>query len=70
MEQSSHRFFSHRGENFIIIADYYSNFIEMERIATTSSQLVIQALKIVFSCHGIPDSLVSDNGPAYASEEF
>ena len=42
----------------------------MERIATTSSRSVIQALKTVFSRHGIPDSLVSDNGPAYASEQF
>ena len=30
---------------------------------------MIQALKIVFSHHGIPDSLVSDNGPANASEK-
>ena len=39
-------------------------------MATTSSQSVIQVLKRTFSCHGIPESLVSDNGPAYASEEF
>ena len=62
--------FSHKGENFIVIVDYYSNFIEMERIATTSSRSVIQVLKKTFSRHGIPESLVSDNGPAYASEEF
>ena len=42
----------------------------MERIATTSSRSVIQVLKRTFSRHGIPESLVSDNGPAYASEEF
>ena len=53
-----------------MIVDYYSNFIEMERIATISSRLVIQVLKRTFSRHGIPESLVSDNGPAYASEEF
>ena len=62
--------FSHNGENFIVVVDYFSNFIEMERITSTSSRSVIQALKMIFGRHGIPESLVSDNGPAYASEEF
>ena len=62
--------FSLNGDNFIITVDYYSNFIEMECIKSTSSQSVIQALKMTFGCHGIPESLVSDNGPAYASDEF
>ena len=62
--------FSHSGETFIVMVDYYSNFIEFERIKNTSSHSVIQALKTTFGRHGIPESLVSDNGPVYASEEF
>ena len=62
--------FSHKGDTFIVVVDYYSNFIEMKRITSTSSKSVIQALKMIFGCHGIPESLVSDNGPAYVSQEF
>lgn len=29
--------FSYKGENFIVVVDYYSNFIEMEQITSTSS---------------------------------
>jgi len=27
-------------------------------------------VQITFACHGIPDTVVSNNGPAYAFEEF
>ena len=33
--------FSYNGDNFIVVVDYYSNFIEMERITSTSSRSVI-----------------------------
>ena len=62
--------FSHSEETFIVIVDYYSNFIKFERIKSISSHSVIQALKTGFGCHGIPESLASDNRPAYVSEEF
>ena len=31
---------------------------------------MIQALKGIFATHGIPDLVVSDNGPQFASQEF
>ena len=62
--------FTLNGEHFVVIVDYYSNFIELESINRTSSQAVIQALKKVFGCHGIPEIVMSDNGPAYAADEF
>jgi len=42
----------------------------MDRLRDTSSRTTIKALKSHFSRHGIPDILISDNGPQYASEEF
>ena len=62
--------FVYNGDNFVVIVDYYSNFIEVERVKNTSSQSVIQVLKTIFGHHGIPDTVVSDNGPTYASEKF
>ena len=53
-----------------MIVDYYSNFIEVEQIRGTASRPVIQGLNVTFGRHGIPDCVVSDNGPSFASAEF
>ena len=34
----------------------------------TTSNMVISAMKQIFSEHGIPSRVVSDNGPQYSSE--
>ena len=52
------------------LQDYYSNFIEMDGLNSTISKAVIQTLKRQFAIHGIPDILISDNGPQYSSDEF
>ena len=36
----------------------------------TTTASIVSALKSIFSRHGIPQVLVSDNGPQYASQEF
>ena len=51
--------------NYLVLVDYYSNFIELDYLADTSSQTVIHKLKIHFARHGVPDYVVSDNGPPY-----
>ena len=33
-------------------------------------EINIEALQSVFSCHGIPETVISDNGPQYSSNEF
>ena len=57
-------------ETYIVIADYYSKFFEVKKIASSSSKTVINVLKEIFSRYGIPVILKSDNGPAYSSMEF
>ena len=39
-------------------------------LRSTSSASVIHKLKTVFARHGIPESLMSDNGPQFSSQEF
>ena len=46
--------------------DYYSRHLELN--ATTSAS-VITSLKDIFSHHGIPAVLVSDNGPQFDSKD-
>ncbi|CAG9088221.1 unnamed protein product [Plutella xylostella] len=55
---------------FLIVVDYFSNFIEVSPLTNIGSKAVIAALKDQFARHGIPSELISDNGPAYSSHEF
>ena len=50
--------------------DYFSDFIEISELQDTTSTSVIQALKEQFSRHGIPDTVISDNGSQFSSQEF
>ena len=57
-------------DTYIVLACYYSKFFEVKKIASSSSKSVINVLKENFSRWGIPKILKSDNGPAFASEQF
>ncbi|XP_061710675.1 uncharacterized protein K02A2.6-like [Cydia pomonella] len=62
--------FQYGSKYFLILVDYFSNFIEVSQIKNIGSRAVIEAMKDQFARHGIPWVLVTDNGPAYASKEF
>ncbi|KAK3731184.1 hypothetical protein QZH41_019241, partial [Actinostola sp. cb2023] len=48
----------------------YSDFVEVGHLKTTTSATLIEFYKEQFSRHGIPDVLMTDNGPQYTSREF
>ena len=56
--------FTFKNQTYIVAVDYYSNFIEMDRLRESSSKMTIKALKTYFSRHGIPDVVVSDKWSA------
>ena len=58
------------GKQFCIIVDAHSKWIDVCVVSSPSSQQAIQALRRVFSTHGLPQILVSDNGAAFSSSEF
>lgn len=62
--------FSFRDKDYLITVDYYSNFWEVDYLPDTKSNTVIRKLKAHFAGQGIPDVLISDNGPQYTSQEF
>lgn len=62
--------FSFKGKEFVVVMDYYSKFIEVRRLQGSSSKAVINALKSIFATQGIPEEVVSDNGPCFSSSEF
>ena len=54
----------------LVMVDYYSNFIEVASVTSTTSRSIIKELKATFARYGVPDILVTDNGPQFASAEF
>ena len=58
------------GRQYLITVDYFSSFFEVDKLETTDSRTVVEKLKMQFSRHGIPEIVVSDNGPQYNSCEF
>ena len=58
------------GANYILVVDYFSRFPEVVKLTSTTTSSIVNALKSIFSRHGVPQTVVSDNGPQYASHEF
>ena len=59
------------GADYLITVDYFSNFWEVDRLnTTTKSHAVISKLKAHMARYGIPDILVSDNGPQFIIDKF
>ena len=56
--------------HYIVVVDYFSRYPEVIKLSSTTSSSVIAALKSIFARHGIPETLRSDNGPQYSSQEF
>ncbi|XP_060545241.1 uncharacterized protein K02A2.6-like [Pantherophis guttatus] len=58
------------GQNLLIVVDAYSKWVEIARMASTTSDAVIKVLRNLFATHGLPDVVVSDNGPQFTSATF
>ena len=59
----------HKNQNYLVVIDYYSKYIEALQLTGKASQNVIQGLNEIFSRHGYPQTLVADNMP-YNSREM
>ena len=63
--------FSLENKNYLVTVDYFSNFWEIDSLGQgTSVKTVIRKLKAHFTRYGCPETVVSGNGPQYASVEF
>ena len=60
-----------RNHMYLIVVDTYSKSPEVIRMSSsTSTSETIKVLISLFSRQGLPDKLVSDNGPQFTSDEF
>ena len=55
---------------FLVIIDAHSKWLEVIPMHSTSATATIQALRTTFSQLGLPETIVSDNGPQFSASEF
>ena len=58
------------GDHLLVVVDYYSRYMEVEVLKSTTADKVIASLRKIFRTHGLPVSITTDNGPQFISEEF
>ena len=57
-------------EYLLVAVDRYSRFPEVEIVHSTRASTVIPKLDKMFSVHGIPDTIISDNGPPFNGDDY
>ena len=59
--------FDFEHKHYLVCVDNYSDYLEVDRIFGKKGKEVISRLKSQFARDGIPDQLISDNGPPFSS---
>ncbi|XP_058038731.1 uncharacterized protein K02A2.6-like, partial [Ahaetulla prasina] len=58
------------GQTFLVVVDAYSKWLEIILMRSMTAEAVISVLRRLFVTHGLPDTLVSDNGPQFTATQF
>ena len=53
-----------------VATDQYSRYSVVEIVSSTSDNCTISALEKIFSDDGLPQRIISDNGPPFKSSQF
>ena len=62
-------YFDFDGTKYLLVIDYFSKFIYVEEMCTTTAKSTINKLKTIFSIEGSPNIFFSDNA-VFNSAEF
>ena len=58
------------GHMFLVIVDSHTKWLEVFQMQNITSRKTVERLRSCFATHGLPDCIVSNNGPTLTSEEF
>ena len=62
--------FTFHRKNYLISVDFYSGWFEIDLLNEMLTTTVITKLKAHMARYGVPDVVVSDNGPQFSSKQF
>ena len=62
--------FEFKGEHYLVLVDYYSDWIEFDKMRDQTATETIALLLKQFSRWGLPDEIVTDCGKNFDSKEF
>jgi transposase InsO family protein len=55
---------------FLIIVDAHSKWMDVQLMQSITTTKTVEKLLNVFATHGLPQMVVTDNGPSFTSSEF
>jgi len=58
------------GKSFLLAIDAHSKWGEVYEMTSTTANKTIEVLRRMFAAFGLPQQIVTDNGPQFVSEEF
>ena len=58
------------GKMVLVVIDTHSKWIEACAMPTATAQTTVQQLRQIFARFGVPESVITDNGPQFAGMEF
>ena len=63
--------FEKDGLNYLVVVDYYSRYISVHELKdSTDARTIVSELEKLFCMIGVPNTIVSDNGPQFIAEIF
>ena len=60
----------YQGKMILVVVDAHSKWIEANIVNSATTATTIQKLRAMFATHGLPQTVVSDNGSVFTSSDF
>ena len=58
------------GHMYLVLVDSHSKWLDVQTMQSITTAKTVEKLRAIFATHGLPKTIVSDNGPSFTSEEF
>ena len=58
------------GKMLLIVVDAHSKWIDVEIVNSATAPVTVEKVRKIFATHGLPTTVVSDNGAVFTSEQF
>ena len=55
---------------FLVVVDSHSKWLDVQIMQSITAEKTIEKLQSIFSTHGLPKQIVTDNGTSFTSEKF